>query len=86
MMIINLLKMCLFIILQWTVNNQTVTLLYLRHNIQARSCNRCCSGKGITVTYSVFVFVALDIQHAMRMRHIVICDLPRSTTFSPVIP
>ena len=27
------------------------------------------------------VFVALGIQHAMRMRRIIVCDLPRSTIF-----
>ena len=31
------------------------------------------------------VFVALDIQHAMRMRHIVICGLPHSTVFFHII-
>ena len=30
----------------------------------------------MSFTYSDFVFVALGIQHAMRVRHIVVCGLP----------
>jgi len=32
---------------------------------------------------SVYVLVALGSQHAMRMRHIVICGLPCSATLFP---
>jgi len=31
------------------------------------------------------VFVALDIRHAMRVSHIVICGLPHSTVFFHII-
>ena len=38
---------------------------------------QCHSRNAISITYSECVSVALVIQHATRMRHIVICSLPR---------
>jgi hypothetical protein len=49
--------------------------MYVKRNNEARSFNNYCSGKAISVTYSKYVFVALVIQHLMRMCHIVICVL-----------
>jgi hypothetical protein len=47
----------------------------------ARLQNRCCHGKAISSKYPECVSVALIIQHAMHMRHIVICGLSGSTVF-----
>ena len=50
-----------------------------------RSCNDYCSRKAISITYSECVFVALVIQHAMRISHIVICGLSDSKIFLQII-
>jgi len=41
--------------------------------------------KQLSITHSECVFVALHIQHAMRVLHIVICGLSGSTIFFHII-
>jgi len=55
-----------------------VTLMRVRVTIS-------CSGKAMSITYSECVFVVLGAQHAMHVRHIVICGLPRSTILLHII-
>jgi len=55
--------------------------MYIKRNSEARLCDNYCSGKGTIVTYTKYVFVALRIQHAMSMPHIVICGLPGCKIF-----
>ena len=50
-------------------------------NIQGRSCDHYFSGKAKSIAYSDCVFVALGIQHAMRMRYTIIYGLPGCTIF-----
>jgi len=50
-------------------------------NVEARSCNHSCSGNAISNTYSECVFVALGIEHAMRMRRVIL-----SSVVCPAIP
>ena len=59
--------------------------MHVKRYIEAHSCNHYCSGKAMSITQPVFAFVALGIQHAMGMRRIIICGLPRSKNFSHVI-
>jgi hypothetical protein len=54
------------------IPNKTANILQCNNN--ARLCNHCCRGKAIGITYSECVFVPLDIQRALRMRHIVNCE------------
>jgi hypothetical protein len=61
--------------------------MYYISNIEARSRNHCYRGKAITIAYSDCLSVALVIQHAKRMRRIMLSsvaclDLPYFSTLS----
>jgi hypothetical protein len=55
--------------------------MYVQRNIEARSRNCCCHGKAINVTCSECVSVVLVIQHAKRMRHVIL-----SSVSCPTLP
>jgi len=50
-----------------------------------RQLIHCCRGKGISITYSECVSVALVIQHSKRMPGVFLCGLPGITTVFHII-
>jgi hypothetical protein len=55
-----------------------------KRNNEARSRKHCCHGKAISITYCECVSVALVIQHAKRMRRIILSSVacPAAPYFS----
>ena len=54
----------------------------------AHSCKHCCHGKAVSITFSECVSVALVIQHAKHMHHIlllIICGLSSCTIFFRIV-
>jgi hypothetical protein len=58
--------------------------MYVLRSTDVRSWNHSSRGKACT-TYSECVSVALAFQHAISMRHSVICDLSDSTVFFHIL-
>jgi hypothetical protein len=52
-------------------------------NTETLFCYHCCSGKAVSIAYAECVSVVLGIQHAMRLRLIVISGLSGYTIFFP---
>ena len=55
--------------------NVTRQAMYVEHNIEACSRNNCCHGKAKSIKNSECVSVALVIQHAKRMRCIILSSM-----------
>ena len=53
-----------------------------KRNTEVRSCNNCCSGTAIRVTYSECYSVALVIEHINHMRRIIFISVACLPYFS----
>jgi hypothetical protein len=61
-------------------DNYNKTDSVLSRDTEARSCNHCCLTKSVNVTYSEYISVALVIQHAIRMRRIILSSVASLAT------
>jgi hypothetical protein len=61
--------------------------MYIKRNIEAPSCNYCCSGKPISITYSECVFVAsvYAASNGHAPYYMVIRGLSTSTKFFHIV-
>jgi len=57
------------------MKKKTIRAVYVERTTEVRSSNNSCSGKTIGIACYECVFVALDIQNAKRIHHIVTCGL-----------
>ena len=64
---------------------ETQHAMHVQINIGVRLCSYSCSGTAMSIIQSLYVFVAVGIQHAMLMRRVGRCGLPRPTVFFHII-
>ena len=57
------------------LTRSTIKVMWLWRNIEALSRNHRCSGKAVSITYSECMSIALFIQRAMRVRHILLSSV-----------
>jgi len=60
---------------------RTREAVWVKLDVQAYSCNHCCTGKSNNFSIFWMGVFSLSYPDAMRMRHIVICGLPNYTKF-----
>jgi len=68
-----------FFFFNFVKNNKTDSVCVTQH--EGESVKQLLLRKAMCITYSECVFLALGIQHAMRMRRIVVCCLDGCTIF-----